>query len=403
MVALWLIPFTWLLGVAGLLFYYRRTLWALWDEPILRHPVLIVESDDWGAGPPETQAQALDALKGVLTQHRDSTGRPAVMTLALILAVPDGAAIRRDRSYRRQVLDDPAFALVLAAIERGREAGVFAPQLHGLEHYWPATLMAAGDDAVKAWLESATPAATEELPSHLQTRWVDASALPSRPLSTDQIKRAAAEEVAVFERVLGEKPRVVVPPTFVWTPEVEPVWAEEGIEVLVTPGWRYRCRDGEGRPGCRQGPLWNGQSAGKLSVVVRSDYFEPLRDRGAAHALGALDRAVAEGRPCLLENHRDNFIGDREQCARSIAELDTLYRQACARHERLRFLSTLELGRILASRDRDWIEGRPARRLAPLIQRLRRTGRLWRLLRLSGVAWALSLLPRMLRSAAPAP
>ena len=40
-------------------------------------------------------------------------------------------------------------------------AGVFALQLHGLEHYWPDALMAANDPAVRSWLEGEMPAATE--------------------------------------------------------------------------------------------------------------------------------------------------------------------------------------------------------------------------------------------------
>ncbi len=41
----------WLLVNALLLAVYRRELWRLWREPVLRLPILIIESDDWGAGP----------------------------------------------------------------------------------------------------------------------------------------------------------------------------------------------------------------------------------------------------------------------------------------------------------------------------------------------------------------
>jgi len=57
----------------GLLGFYASDLHRRWREPVLRYPVLVIESDDWGAGPLE-QAQALDALHQVLQGHRDQTG-----------------------------------------------------------------------------------------------------------------------------------------------------------------------------------------------------------------------------------------------------------------------------------------------------------------------------------------
>ncbi|MGQ9686596.1 MAG: hypothetical protein ACUVT2_09870, partial [Thiobacillaceae bacterium] len=304
-----LIPLAWLALVMGILLWYRRELLALWREPVLKHPVLIIESDDWGAGPVEPQTQALNRLVDVLTQYKDCTGRHPVMTLAVVLAVPDGPAIRATGRYQRITLEHPMFAPVLAAIERGRKAGVFALQLHGLEHYWPDALMASNDPAVRDWLEADPPATTERLPSHLQSRWTDASVLPSRPLSADEIARAVREEVALFERVFGERPRVAVPPTFVWNEAVEAAWAREGIEAIVTPGLRSACRNAQGLPDCDTGPLRNGQQGQGVAYVVRDDYFEPERGHRAAQAIAALERKWLQGRPCLLELHRSNFLG----------------------------------------------------------------------------------------------
>ena len=43
----------WLLVNGLLLAIYRREIGRLWREPVFRHPVLLVESDDWGPGPVE--------------------------------------------------------------------------------------------------------------------------------------------------------------------------------------------------------------------------------------------------------------------------------------------------------------------------------------------------------------
>lgn len=385
----WSLFIAWLLGNGLLLLAYRRALFRLWREPVLRHPVLIVESDDWGAGP-LSQAEALRRLAAVLDKHRDGSGRSPVLTLALILAVPDGPAIRASGRYHRRALDAPPFADILAALREGAASGVFALQLHGLEHYWPEALLSRAETGIRDWLRSDAPPASETLPAPLQSRWVNASSLPSRPHDDAAIRAAAADEVRMYTAILGVPPKVVVPPTFVWTRAVEKAWAEQGIDYVVTPGWRYTCRNAQGLPDCQEGPIANGARGQGVGYLVRYEYFEPRRGRDAAHALRALDKAVSQGRPCLLENHRDNFMNDVQAREHSVAELDKLCRDALVRHAHLRFLSTLELGRILGGRDPEWIETGFWRRLPAVVERLRASGRFWKLATLTGLAWLLS-------------
>ncbi len=385
----------WLLGVGVVLAVCRNTLSRLWAEPVLCRPVLVLESDDWGAGP-VAQADRLRDIAAVLCRHIDAAHRPAMFSLALVLAVPDGPAIEGDGHYRRVELDDLRLAPVLGALRAGAARGVFALQLHGFEHYWPPALMASGDPAVQDWLRGPLPAATEALPAQLQSRWVDASMLPSRPLPSAAIRTAVAGEVAAYARVFGCVPAVVVPPTFVWTTEVERAWAEHGVRFIVTPGWRSTCRNAAATPDGDEGPIVNGCRAGELTYLVRTDYFEPVRGRGAAYALAALDKAAAQGRPCILENHRDNFIFDPAGRRRSLDELDALLAGALRRFPTLRFLATVDLGRILGERDPQWIV-RPWRERLPFFrERLRHSGRPWKLMRLTGLAVPVALLLRLL-------
>ncbi len=375
----------WLVVNALIVAVYRRELWRRWSEPVFRYPVLVLESDDWGAGP-LSQSVALRAIAELLSRHRDCTGRSPVLNAALVLAVPDGPAISTQGCYCHAALDDPRFASVLQTLRDGVARGVFALQLHGMEHFWPASLMTSGDTAVAAWLRQPVPASTEHLPSHLQSRWVDASTLPSSTLSALTIDEAVFAEVRAFERVIGVSPQVVVPPTFVWTQEVERAWVAAGVRFVVTPGWRSTQRNARGLPDGDEGPICNGQHAAGCTYLVRTDYFEPARGRGATYALRALSKAASEGQPCVLENHRDNFIFDTDQCQRSLVELDTLLAGALREHPGVRFFSTVELGQVLRDRDSqclvlDWRE-----RLPFIWQRLRHSGRPWRLMRRTGLA-----------------
>lgn len=339
----------WLALVGGLLWVWRHDLRALWREPVFVAPILIVESDDWGAGP-LAQADALDALVDRLAGHRDALGRHPVMTLAMILALPEAG----DAHARR--LPEPA---VLAAIRRGQAREVFALQLHGLTHFWPPALAAATQAEVRAWLQA--PECTETLPSALQSRWVDASVLPSQPLPREAVAAAVAEEVALYRELFGSVPEVVVPPTFVWTETVESAWAAAGVHGVITPGRRLTCRDGEGRPARVDRVMRNGDSgAGNIVYLVRDDYFEPALGHTPERALAALRHKTTLGRPCLLETHRSNFLAATSHDpttgpAAALAALDALYARAVAEFPQLRFASCAELVRAISHADPAWI------------------------------------------------
>ena len=350
------------LAVAGLIvavwvavgLVFRRDLAAAWREPVLRYPVLILESDDWGPGP-EQDAECLGQLSALLGRYRDATGRAPVMTLGLLLAVlvtrkvPSG-----DRTPILRRLDDPAFARIVRVVKAGEQRGVFAPQLHGMVHYWPMAIVAAAgkDNRVRDWLAAADTCRHEHLPRPLQCRWLDASQLPSRPLATGDIAAAVAEEMNAFRAILGEPARVVVPPAFVWDARVEATWAGHGVEVIVTPGCRFVgvARDGSLTADLQS--IRNGQRAASgPTYLVRDDYFEPALGHRAERALTALAEKTALGRPTLLETHRFNFIDTGAARATAVEEVGRLLSEALQRFPALRFLSTAELATALGQRD----------------------------------------------------
>ncbi|HZP88607.1 MAG TPA: hypothetical protein VFB54_17485, partial [Burkholderiales bacterium] len=76
-----LLVLAWLLLAATLLMLvFRAVITKAVLEPVLRHPVFIIESDDWGFGPLE-QAERLKALATLLARFRNGSGRCPVMTL----------------------------------------------------------------------------------------------------------------------------------------------------------------------------------------------------------------------------------------------------------------------------------------------------------------------------------
>jgi hypothetical protein len=309
------------------------------------------------------------------------------MTLGMILATADGEKTLAGGRYQRQMISMHTHGPLLKAISRGVEAGVFAVQLHGMEHFWPAALLAASrqDAAVNAWLAHSPEFQTEALPSPLQSRWVDASVLPARRLRIAAVKQAVEEEVRAFADIFGTPPMVAVPPTFVWNSDVESAWARAGIGVIVTPGCRYETRDAAGLPAGKGRTIYNGQPGENAIVyLVRDAYFEPAFGHTARQALAALAAKTAQGRPTLFETHRFNFLGVEDKNKYALDELEQLLRMSLTGFPELAFFSSEKLAAILKNREPEWLEQRFRRRLHIWITRLGELPRLRKLAWLTG-------------------
>lgn len=399
----------WLGSSIGLLaVMHGPLLSALWREPVLRQPVLIVESDDWGPGPDE-DAEVLGRLALILASVRDSADRPAVMTLGVVAGMPDGVAINASGGvrYARRTLADPEFAALLGVMRAGCASGVFALQRHGLEHLWPATLLAQlcaapgtgtgsaaaeGDArALRDWLGGVCPR-SEALSPALQSRWVDCARLPSSPLDPGEVDCAVRDEADLLRQLFGVAPDVAVPNTFIWDDSVELAWAASGVRCVVTPGCRYEGRDADGglAPAARR--IHNGERGRDgLCYVVRDVYFEPVRGHRAEGVWQALDEKLAQGRPALLETHRESFIGTPDSCHAALAELERALQGALARHPDLRFMSTAELARELCDA-RSAIRVRAlAPRLTAWFARMQAEASLARVLKFTGLSALLHL------------
>ena len=389
----------WVGSVGLILFVYRREAIRAWREPTLRAPVLIIESDDWGPGP-DDDAAWLYRIADVLGRYQDRRGRRPVMTIGVVLALPDAATPEaRPRSPAITLAAD-RFRAVREGLLTGVDSGSLVLQLHGLEHYWwPALSSAAGtDSAVARWLRGEGVMRTEALPPHLQTRWADTSRLPSIALHSDEIGDAVREELSTFAEVFGRPAIVAVPPTFVWDERVEREWARGGIRFIVTPGRRYVGRDSAGRLVADKEAIHNGEH-GESGIVylVRDRYFEPALGHDASRALAALADKTCAGRPTLLEMHRFNFTGDTAAALKAVSELDDLIAHALREYPEVRFLSTEELGEKIAAGDPDLIDARLVRRTATWLVRLAELSRLRKLAWLTGlaiVAWLFVLVAR---------
>jgi len=346
----------------------------LWREAALRTPVLAFESDDWGPGPAE-DGDRLRELAACARAHHDISHRPVAVTLGVVLAAIDTRGTGHERlGYHRVTLDSEQFSHVREAILDGIGQGVFFPQLHAAEHFWPPTLMAAAgrDDSIVRWLSTQGVPRTERLPSHLQSRWIDASSLPSKPLPDAAIAKAVSDEVNLFANVFNTPPIVVVPPTFVWDERVERAWVDRGVRAVITPGCRYEGRDSIGKLNAPTKLIRSGEHAGDPRAVylVRDIYFEPSLGHRAEGVVEKIVHHAKLGRPALIEMHRFNFVDDVEQARFSVAELSRLLEQALGVLPQLQFIPPQEIADAILNRDPHLLETSHLGRLVVWLRRL---------------------------------
>jgi len=374
----------------SLLGFYAEDLRRSWREPVFRYPVVILESDDWGAGPLD-QTKALTRLREILARFKDGTGRAPVATLGVILATADTRRIRNAGGieYFSASLSEPVYAPLREVISEGVRQGVFALHLHGMEHYWPPTLMqaAVNNASVREWLQSDGIPITESLPSPLQARWTDASMLPSRALESEVLLAAITEETSLFLTCFNVRPRVAVATTFVWTEEVEAAWAAAGIDVIITPGVRYTCRDATGKPGGEDKRMVNGELSNSGQVyLLRDVYFEPELGHTPERLVNDTKEHARLGRPCLVEMHRFNFIGTAEKCDRSLCVLEAALEQLQHTLPKIRFMTSLELADAIRTKMPEVVEAQFTPRIRIWLRRIEQIRGFAKLAKISGLA-----------------
>ncbi|RJG50645.1 glycosyl hydrolase [Motilimonas pumila] len=370
-----------------ILILYRKSLYAMWHEPVCKQAVVIFESDDWGPGDSH-HAQALEKLTQILAKYSDYRGHPAHCTIGTLLSVPDEQKISQSQyqSYSEKTLLDRDYREMLQSLKQGAKSGLLSLQLHGKAHYFPAQLLSAFQQMpkLKTWLQH-TPLYHELLPSELQSRWNNLA-------DTQSIAQAVKEEVELFQQCFESSPTVAVPPTFVWNSDVEVSWRSHGITTIITPGQRFVSRQGQDFYADITRIVNFQQSQTGQTYLVRDAYFEPQLGHQWRDALKVLKRQVQLGRPCLYEMHRFNFVGPQANAADNFGQLDQLLQHSLSLFPQLCFFSSAEFANLTQHDPDKLIETQWRKRLPPWLLRLKRLPGFSKIAALSGLSALIWLL-----------
>jgi hypothetical protein len=323
---------------------------------VFDRPLVLLQSDDWGRvgirdqeGFEQIQssgvalgvrpydfysletADDVAALGGLLTLHRDATGRYACLEMNFVLANVDFKKCAAG-GWRTVPLLPLSEGLpghwsrpgLFEAYAGGIASGVFSPALHGLTHFCRPSVehyVARDRDAYGQLLRTLWRAETPYI--HWRMPWVgyEYSELEGevyeRFLPADRQQRLIDDAVRIFVKLFSAPPQSACAPGYRANRGTVCAWAKHGIRVA------------QNGPGEVWPPYFD--DAGLLQVF-RTLEFEPAVNPSfsLAHALRSAEECIARGVPVVISVHSINFHSTlRDFRTNTLLQLD-------------RFLSALE-------------------------------------------------------------
>lgn len=356
MLILSLISLFWITCVITVYLWKKELFQSTWQEPYFKESLVLIESDDWGPGG-KFHAERLKIVLAHLKEHKDSTGRAAVLTADVVLALPDIGEIVKEasHSYKRRFLDQ-AFPEIYQAMQQGISDGTLVPQLHGLEHLNGKAfyrLFEKNDCRVEKAFQETGWWDWESLDSPLQGHYVDGSQLPTKPLKTEEIKETVEMASAQFEKIFGHTSSSSVAPCYLWDDDVETAWFHQGVGYIQTAGYRCTGRDQKGD--YIQNPqlirVGNKSHMGQI-YLVRNVMYEPVDgEHSSKSAYDEALQALQQALPITVSTHRYNYTRSKTEFNDSLSGLDQLLRKIGQNFPATRFLSSPELGDAIKNRN----------------------------------------------------
>ena len=342
-------------------------------------PVLVIESDDWGATRvPSAEAlddfagrhpefrpdhyQRLDALdsyddvaslRGVLLGVSNAAGEHPKVTMNFAMANPDFGAIRDNgfsrfeyeplqTSYRR----GGAGKTTLDALREASSSGVLRPQLHAREHL-----------NATSWLSDVRGGGASRDAFDLGMVGVGGAEYCAmdalNPLNAD-VDRVAylAEAAALFEATFGFSSKSFIASCYVWDGEVERILRALGISQIQS-GRFQRAPRRDGSLARRLRSMGSTTRCGQV-LTVRNCNFETARwkDEGLSRAeivergVREVEEAFALRHPAVVCSHRVNYVSavSPENAELGRGCLAEMLERVTEAHPDVRFLFSDELG-----------------------------------------------------------
>ncbi len=351
----------------------------LWQGVRLRVPVLVIESDDWGAGfivgdgptvaddLDARQARGIEQLTEALSMTDGAGGRPVVGAFVVTGAVDVPATVDDPEGRWHSVPIDRAMPRTTATLNELVEAGRVSLHYHGRDHVSAEVFARELRRQARGQNRSGGEVTLDEVrqlercddvarQNAVMNEYFTEADGTMQPLSPEVMKRKVNEGLLRFERAFGCRPSGTAAPRHIWGDHVPSVWHEAGLVHLH--GVNRQLDPVHPRHDRRFRRLGS-DAAAPLVGVPRNIFVEfdgdestwPAMDRCLAEA----DRLVAAGRPVVVSTHACNFDTPEEGVRqRAIGFLVDFVSALGKRHPGLRFVSSDWLGGVAAGGSDDY-------------------------------------------------
>lgn len=349
-----------------------------------KRKIVVIESDDWGSirvpskevyrrfldngfDISKSDYNRLDTLESnedlsclyeVLLSHRDSNGRPAVMTANVVVGNPDFAKIRESdfQHYFYETVTDTLERyshsnLVEKLWKEGESNRIFHPQFHGREHV-----------NVVRWME----ALQEKTPEIMFTFKHETTFSGdgdynfmevldyNTPSDLRQMKRSLAEGLELFEQIFGYRSRSFIPPCYTWNSEVEKTLYEYGVYYIQGLIVQSIPTGSFGNYTRKYHYLGKRNSLGQY-YLIRNCFFEPSLDKlfdPVGECLSRIKLAFRWNKPAIISSHRINYMGTLVEKNRTdnLKLLDELLHYIIKAWPDVEFMTSDQLGDLMSIR-----------------------------------------------------
>ena len=354
--------------------------------------IVVIESDDWGSVymPDRKSLEALKAkgvpltthyvnndtlesnedmemLFDVLRKHRDSTGRCVVMTGVNVVANPDFDKIRANgfTKYEYELFPEtakhfPGSNRIYELWQQGIRERLLVPVFHGREHLnvqrWM-RLLQQGNETVRLAFEYGVSTLSRD---------IQGQPLPDLRAAFDidtvedlhYLREVISSGMEAFEKLFGFRSTFFIPTNGPFNNSLEELTAELGIKYIGTGKIQLE-------------PLGNKEYKkhfryiGKKNrynqrYLTRNCFFEPnsweqSREKDWINScLKEIEIAFRCRKPATISSHRVNYMGTLhpENRANGLKKLDSLLSEIIKRWPDVEFMTSMELGDVIAGNRR---------------------------------------------------
>jgi len=354
--------------------------------------IVVIESDDWGSiRMPSREVyekclkagyrvdkiayerydslaseKDLELLFELLLSFKDHHGNHPVITANTLVANPDFKKIKESGNleYHYELITDtfkkyPNHSNVFNLWSEGRRSGIFFQQSHGREHLNVSMFMDAlkrNDRDLLFGFEHEIPGIIPhgERPSHGNT-YVESLKYKSARDKQQKLK-IIIEGLELFENLFGYRSETLIPPNYFWSSDFDETVSREGVN-YYQGNRKMKEPKFDGSVGYNTHILGDQNYWGQI-YLVRNAFFEPslfsqkISDP-VGNCLKNISVAFTMKKPAIICSHRINYVGfiDSKNRDRNLKMMKNLFAQIKNRWPDVEFMTSVQLGKLIAGKD----------------------------------------------------